>query len=72
MNTWYRLERAAQAFLRSKNLGEGRIDSARSKLNQGSRKSEAFVGQFITCCEEDRLEELLKGKVFHIHDGNVI
>lgn len=27
---------------------------------------------FITCCEEDRLEELLKGKVFHIHDGAVV
>ena len=24
---------------------------------------------FITCCEDDRLEELLNGKVFHIQNG---
>ena len=27
---------------------------------------------FITCCEDDRLEELLNGKVFHIHAGSVM
>ena len=27
---------------------------------------------FITCCEDDRLEELLKGKVFHIHEGALL
>ena len=26
---------------------------------------------FITCCEDDRLAELLKGKVFHIRQGAV-
>ena len=26
---------------------------------------------FITCCEDDRLRELLKGKVFHIEHGRV-
>ena len=27
---------------------------------------------FITCCEDDRLPEMLGGKVFHIHQGNVL
>ena len=27
---------------------------------------------FITCCEDDRLGALLKGKVFHIADGQVV
>ena len=27
---------------------------------------------FITCCEDDRLETLLKGKVFHIQGGHVV
>lgn len=27
---------------------------------------------FITCCENDRLDALLAGKVFHIHNGEVI
>ncbi len=27
---------------------------------------------FITCCENDRLDTLLKGKVFHIHGGTVV
>lgn len=27
---------------------------------------------FITCCESDRLATLLKGKVFHIHGGEVV
>ena len=27
---------------------------------------------FITCCENDRLDSLLSGKVFHIRDGEVI
>ena len=27
---------------------------------------------FITCCENDRLDSLLHGKVFHIQDGEVI
>ena len=27
---------------------------------------------FITCCESDRLDTLLKGKVFHIQNGSVI
>jgi DNA replication and repair protein RecF len=26
---------------------------------------------FITCCEDDRLAELLDGKVFHVKQGNV-
>ena len=27
---------------------------------------------FITCCENDRLSSLLKGKVFHIEKGKVL
>ena len=27
---------------------------------------------FITCCENDRLDTLLKGKVFHIRGGEVL
>ena len=27
---------------------------------------------FITCCQSDRLETLLNGKVFHIHGGEVV
>lgn len=27
---------------------------------------------FITCCENDRLDALLTGKVFHIHNGEVV
>lgn len=27
---------------------------------------------FITCCENDRLDALLHGKVFHIHNGEVV
>ena len=27
---------------------------------------------FITCCEDDRLAELLDGKVFHVKQGNVV
>lgn len=27
---------------------------------------------FISCCESDRLENLLNGKVFHIHGGEVV
>lgn len=27
---------------------------------------------FITCCEDDRLERLLSGKVFHIHGGKTV
>ncbi|MBQ0037709.1 MAG: DNA replication/repair protein RecF [Clostridiales bacterium] len=27
---------------------------------------------FITCCENDRLDALLQGKVFHIHNGEVL
>jgi len=27
---------------------------------------------FITCCEDDRLVELLGGKVFHVEQGNII
>ena len=27
---------------------------------------------FITCCEEDRLEELLGGKVFHVKQGEIL
>ena len=27
---------------------------------------------FITCCEDDRLTELLNGKVFHVKQGSVI
>ena len=27
---------------------------------------------FITCCEDDRLPEMLGGKVFHIHQGNIL
>lgn len=27
---------------------------------------------FITCCENDRLDALLSGKVFHIHQGEVL
>ena len=27
---------------------------------------------FITCCENDRLDALLQGKVFHIRKGEVL
>ena len=27
---------------------------------------------FITCCEDDRLPEMLGGKVFHIQQGAVL
>ena len=27
---------------------------------------------FITCCEDDRLEHLLQGKVFHIREGSIV
>mgnify|MGYP000799745429 FL=1 len=27
---------------------------------------------FITCCEEDRLETLLGGKVLHVENGKVV
>ena len=27
---------------------------------------------FITCCENDRLDTLLKGRVFHIRGGEVL
>ena len=27
---------------------------------------------FITCCENDRLDALTGGKVFHIHGGEVV
>lgn len=26
----------------------------------------------ITCCEDDRLPQLLGGKVFHVEHGNVV
>ena len=27
---------------------------------------------FITCCENDRLDTMLRGRVFHIRDGEVL
>ena len=48
-------------------------------LSELDRRRQEFVlnriagGQvFITCCEDDRLSELLSGKVFHIKDGEQV
>lgn len=48
-------------------------------LSELDARRQAFVlnritgGQvFITCCEEERLEQLTEGKTFHIHDGKLV
>ena len=48
-------------------------------LSELDARRQAFVlnrikgGQvFITCCEEERLEQLTGGKTFHIHDGRLV
>jgi DNA replication and repair protein RecF len=27
---------------------------------------------FITCCEDERLETMEEGRVFHIHGGHIV
>ena len=48
-------------------------------LSELDARRQAFVlnritgGQvFITCCEDERLEQLKEGKTFHIHDGKLM
>ena len=48
-------------------------------LSELDARRQAFVlnhiqgGQiFITCCEEDRLESMLGGKVLHVENGKVV
>ena len=54
------------------------IDEVRSSLEVDPRRQEYVLNRiaggqvFITCCENDRLDALLSGKVFHIHEGVVL
>ena len=51
----------------------------RDRLSELDPRRQEFVlnriagGQvFITCCEDDRLPELLGGKVLHVHGGELV
>lgn len=52
------------------------LDDVLSELDE--RRQEYVLNRigggqiFITCCENDRLSALLSGKVFHIHNGEVV
>ena len=52
------------------------LDDVLSELDQ--RRQEFVLNRiqggqvFITCCEDDRLGRLLKGRVFHIHGGELV
>ena len=73
MNTWLRREYAVQAFVpRGQILPQGQFSCPAGNKIWVSQKAESFFGTFITCCEDDRLERLLQGKVFHIQAGNVL
>jgi DNA replication and repair protein RecF len=52
------------------------LDDVLSELDAGRQDfilNQITGGQvFITCCEDDRLAELLDGKVFHVKHGNVV
>ena len=48
-------------------------------LSELDKRRQEFVlnrihgGQtFITCCEDDRLSALLKGKIFHVREGAIV
>ena len=51
------------------------LDDVLSELDQ--RRQEYVLNRiaggqiFITCCENDRLDSLLSGKIFHIQEGVV-
>ena len=55
-----------------------RPPARRCALRAGPRRQEFVLNRisggqvFITCCEEDRLETLLGGKVLHVENGKVV
>ena len=61
------------SVLRSKTLAQAEFISAEQLKSEGApRKARALCGDFITCCEEDRLHTMLSGKVLRIREGSVI
>ena len=53
--------------------GAARLLTAARLAKQHSLPVLISGGQvFITCCENDRLDTLLKGRVFHIRGGEVL
>ena len=69
----------AQCRVMEKTLGEAPIillDDVLSELDK-TRRDYFLHGEhpgqvFITCCEDDRLPQLLGGKVFHVEQGHVV
>ena len=69
----------AQRELMGREWGEEPVlllDDVLSELDPGRQDfvlNQIVSGQvFITCCEDDRLPEMLGGKVFHIQQGAVL
>lgn len=69
----------AQREIFQEETGEWPVLLLDDVLSELDSKRQAFVlnrirgGQvFITCCEEEKLEGLEGGRVFHIRDGSIV
>jgi len=69
MNTWFGANAPYKRFA-EQNLGAGGIHFRRAYQIKGSPRG-LTRGEFITCCEEEKLTKLRDGRAFHIKNGTL-
>ena len=69
--TWFGASAPYKHFCGAKILAQTEFISVEQD-DAGAPAGPWPVGNFITCCEEEKLAKLRAGKAFHIHDGRLV